>query len=237
MSPVCQKAWTGNRLFDHLPEECASRLLSAGKKVSLQQGDVVYRQDGPTEDVYFPIRGCCCHIVTLDEGRRVETATIGNEGMVGLHLTLGLDWSPLTTVALIPGEALRVPAAVFLDVLKKNDATERLMRRYAAYCVRYESQIVACNALHTVEQRVCRRILMAHDRVGNGEFSLTQELLGEMLGVRRQTVVAVATKLQASNIIAYRRGVIQILDRCKLEHASCECYEAAKTAYESIVMR
>jgi CRP-like cAMP-binding protein len=95
---------------------------------------------------------------------------------------------------------------------------------------------VACNTRHSVEQRACRRLLMAHDRVGNGDFSLTQELLGEMLGVRRQTIAAVAGTLQAAAVIAYRRGVIKILNRRGLEAASCECYEVAKTAYESIVM-
>ena len=112
---------TGNRLIDHLPQADASRLVAAGKYTALQQGDIVQRQDRPTTDVYFPRRGCCCHIVTLDEGRRVETTTIGNEGMVGFHLTLGLDWSPLTAVALVPGEALRVPTAAFLDVMKDSE--------------------------------------------------------------------------------------------------------------------
>ena len=136
--------------------------------------------------------------------------------MVGFHLTLGLDWSPLTAVALVPGEALRVPTAAFLDVMKDSEVLENLIRRYAAFCLRYESQIVACNALHSIEQRACRRMLMAHDRVGNAEFSLTQELLSEMLGVRRQSVAAIAGTLQAAEIIAYRRGVIKILNRRRI---------------------
>ena len=161
---------TGNRLLDQLPKADSSRLVASGKYIALQQGDIVHRQDRPTTDVYFPTRGCCCHIVTLDEGRRVETTTIGNEGMVGFHLTLGLDWSPLTAVALVPGEALRVPTAAFLDVMKDSEVLENLIRKYAAFCLRYESQIVACNALHSIEQRACRRMLMAHDRVGNADF-------------------------------------------------------------------
>lgn len=191
----------------------------------------------PTSAVYFPRRGCCCHVVMLDEGRRVETTTIGNEGMVGVSLALGLDWSPLTAVALVPGESLRIPTAAFLEIMNEGKELEKLIRKYAAYCMRYESQIVACNAIHSVEQRACRRLLMAHDRVGNADFTLTQELLSEMLGVRRQTVAAVAGTLQAADIIAYRRGVIKILNRSGLEAASCECYQVAKTAYESIVMQ
>ena len=227
---------TGNRLLDQMPKTDSSRLVASGKRIALTQGDVVHRQDRPTTDVYFPTRGCCCHIVTLGEGRRVETTTIGNEGMVGFHLCLGLDWSPLTAIALVPGEALRVPTAAFMDVMKSSAVLENLIRKYAAFCLRYESQIVACNALHTVEQRACRRMLMAHDRVGSGEFELTQESLSEMLGVRRQSIATIAGTLQAAEIIAYRRGVIKILNRAGLEAASCECYQIVKTAYESIVM-
>ena len=227
---------TGNRLLDHLPKADSSQLVGSGKRVALQQGDMVHQQDRPTTNVYFPTRGCCCHIVTLDEGRRVETTTVGNEGMVGFHLALGLDWSPLTAVALVPGEAICVPTAAFLDVLKSSEVLDNLIRRYAAFCLRYESQIVACSALHSIEQRACRRMLLAHDRVGHEEFSITQELLGEMLGVRRQSVAAIAGTLQAAEIIAYRRGTVKILDRRGLEAASCECYKIVKSAYESIVM-
>ena len=227
---------TGNRLVDRLPKMDSSRLVAAGRYIAFQQGDVVHRQGSPMTDVLFPTHGCCCHIVTLDEGRRVETITMGNEGMVGFDLTLGLDWSPLTVVAIVPGDALRVPTAAFLEVMKDSDVLENLLRRYAAFCLRFESQIVACNALHSIEQRACRRMLMAHDRVGKDEFALTQELLGEMLGVRRQSVAAIAGTLQAAKIIAYRRGVINILDRRGLEAASCECYKIIKTEYESIVM-
>jgi CRP-like cAMP-binding protein len=226
-----------NRLLDHLPKGVASQLISSGKAATWHPGDIVHRQGGPTPDVHFPMCGCCCHVVTLDEGRRVETTTIGNEGMVGFHLALGLDWSPLSAVAIVPGESLRLSAPAFLEIMNENEPLQRLIRRYAAYCIRYESQIVACNALHSVEQRACRRMLMAHDRVGNADFSLTQELLSEMLGVRRQTVVSVARTLQAADIISYRRGVIKILNRRRLETASCECYEIARSAYEAIVMQ
>ena len=110
--------------------------------------------------------------------------------------------------------------ATFMEVMKESHLLEKLITRYVAFCIRYESQIVACNALHSIEQRACRRMLMAHDRVGNVEFSLTQELLSEMLGVRRQTVATVAGTLQAAGIIAYRRGMIKILNRPRIR--SCQ---------------
>ena len=130
-----------------------------------------------------------------------------------------------------------MPTAAFMEIIHESAEFERLIRKYAVFCMRYESQIVACNALHSVEQRACRRLLMAYDRVGNTDFELTQERLSEMLGVRRQTVAAIAATLQAAEVIAYRRGTIKILNRAGLEAASCECYEVAKTAYDAIVMK
>jgi CRP-like cAMP-binding protein len=227
---------TGNRLLNRLPQDESEQLISRGQYVNFEQDEIIYRQGGPTSHVYFPKCGCCCHVVTLDEGHRVETTTIGNEGMLGFHLAFGLDWSPLAAVALVPGESLRVPTAAFLETMKEGEVLGKLIRRYAAYCIRFESQILACNSRHSVKQRACRRLLTAHDRVGNVDFSLTQELLGEMLGVRRQAVAAVAGTLQDAGVITYRRGVITILNRQRLEAASCECYKIIQTAYESIVM-
>ena len=121
--------------------------------------------------------------------------------------------------------------------MRAGGSLDNLVKRYAAYCLSFASQTIACNAVHTVEQRVCRRLLMAHDRVEEDEFSLTQELLGQMLGVRRQSITLAASTLQAANYIEYRRGTIKILNRQGLESSSCECYNVAKTTYDSIVMK
>ena len=109
------------------------------------------------------------------------------------------------------------------------------MRRYTAYSLRYANQTIACNLLHSVEQRVCRWLLMCHDRVGKDEFTLTHEFLAEMLGVRRQTVTTIAGMLQTASTITYRRGVVRILNRKKLEAASCECYEVTRAFYDRIM--
>ena len=228
---------TNNRLIDCLPEDESRQLTSRGQCVELPQGEVLYQQDGPISHVYFPTSGCCCHVVPLDEDRHIEATTIGKEGMVGIHLALGLDFSPLRVVSVVPGEALRIPARSFMESIRAGRSLESLIRKYAAYSLRLASQTIACNATHTVEQRVCRRLLMAHDRVEKDEFSLTQELLGQLLGVRRQTVTLVGRTFQAAGFIEYRRGVIKILNRPGLETASCECYKIAKTAYDSIVMK
>ena len=157
--------------------------------------------------------------------------------MLGIHLALGLHFSPLMAVSVIPGEALRIPVRSFMQTMRGGKSLESLLRRYAAYCLRFASQTIACNTLHTAKQRVCWRLLMAHDRAGKRDFLLTHEGLGQMLGVRRQAITLVARTLQVANFIEYRRGPIKILNRKGLEDASCPCYEISKAAYESIVMR
>jgi CRP-like cAMP-binding protein len=226
---------TGNRLIDRLPEDESQRLTSHGQLVKLPPGETLYEQQGPIAHVYFPTSGCCCHVVPLDEGRHIEATTVGKEGMLGIHLALGLDFSPLKAVSVVPGTAIRVPVGEFSEIVRKGGALDALVKKYAAYCLLAASQTIACNALHTVEQRVCRRLLMAHDRVENGEFSLTQDLLSQMLGVRRPSITLAARDLQAANLIEYRRGVIKILNRPGLEAASCECYQITRSAYHSIM--
>jgi len=226
---------TGNRLLDRLPEDESKRLTSQGQHVELPQGQTVYRQHGPISHVYFPTSGCCCHVVPLAEGRQIEATTIGKEGMVGIHRALGLEFSPFTVVSVVRCEGLRIPVRCFVEMMRAGGLLDSLIKRYAAYCLSFASQTLACNTVHTTEQRVCRRLLMAHDCVGADEFPLTQELLGQMLGVRRQSITLAARALQAAEFIEYRRGTIKVLNRRGLESASCECYRLAKTAYDSIV--
>jgi CRP-like cAMP-binding protein len=228
---------TGNRLIDRLPEDESGPLISHGQLVQLAQGEILYQQHGHISHVYFPTSGCCCHVVPLDEGRHIEATTVGKEGMMGIHLALGLAFSPLRAVSMVPGAAMRVPVQDFLEINRKGGSLDELVKKYAAYCLLAASQTIACNALHTVEQRVCRRLLMAHDRVGKGEFSLTHDLLSQMLGVRRPSVTLVARELQAAHLIDYQRGVIKILNRPGLEAASCKCYEITKTAYDSVMRK
>ena len=225
----------GNRLLDRLPEDECRRLTSHGQLVELPQGAILYRQHGRISHVYFPTSGCCCHVVPMDSGRQIEATTIGKEGMVGIHRALGLEFSPFMVVSVVPGEAMRIPAQCFLEISGAGGLLDGLVKKYAAYCLSCASQTLACNTVHTVEQRVCRRLLMAFDRVDESEFPLTQELLGQMLGVSRQSVTLAARALQAADFIEYRRGIVKVLDRRGLESASCECYKMAKTAYEAIV--
>jgi CRP-like cAMP-binding protein len=174
-------------------------------------------------------------VIASAEGGVVEAATIGNEGMVGIPALLGLDFTTAAVTSQVPGESLRIPTPSFVQALKQGGPLDMLLRRYIAFSLRSAYQAVACNALHAAEERMSRWLLTTQDRVGQREFSLTQEFLAEMLGVRRQTVQVVAGTLQTAGLITYRRGLIQVLDREGLEAASCECYETTKTLYDRIV--
>ncbi len=226
---------TGNRLLDRLPRKEYKSLLPQLETISLAREEEVYRQNSPLSHVYFPTNGMFSTVILMEDGERIEAIPIGKEGMVGVPAVLGLDFSPVTTTLLVPGECLRLPAASLLQAVKPGRELDRLLRRYAAFSLRYANQSVACNALHSVEERMCRWLLMTQDRVEKDEFWLTHELLAAMLGVRRQSVSVVAGTLQKAGFIAYQHGVMRVLDRDGLEGASCECYGVTETLYDSIM--
>jgi CRP-like cAMP-binding protein len=237
MSEAATSNGMGNRLLDRLPKHEYQLLTRSEKSVSLPRGEEVYLQDDPRglSHVYFPTSGMISMTVLMEDGEEVEAGTVGNEGMIGLSIAHGLDFSPTKAISQISGEALRVPVSAFLKALKSGGTLDRLVRRYTAYSLRYANQTVACNLLHSVEKRICRWLLMCHDRVGKDEFTLTHEFLAEMLGVRRQTVTVIAGMLQTASLITYRRGVLRIVNRKKLEAASCECYAVTKAFYDRIM--
>jgi CRP-like cAMP-binding protein len=226
---------TGNRLLDRLPPQESDRLLPLAETVSLRQLEELHQQDGPLPHVYFPKSGVLSSVIALGDGRIVEAATIGNEGMVDIPALLGLDFSTATATSQVPGESLRIPTPPFVQALRRSGPLERMLRRYIAFSLRSAYQAVACNALHSAEERMCRWLLTTQDRVGQAEFLLTQEFLAQMLGVRRQTIQVVAGTLQTAGLITYRRGLIRVLDREGLEAATCECYAIIKALYDRIV--
>jgi CRP-like cAMP-binding protein len=235
MSSATTPNRTGNRLLDRLPYKEYKNLLSQLETVSLAHEKEVYRQNSPLSHVYFPKNGVFSTVILMEDGERIEATAIGKEGMVGVSAVLGLDFSPVTTALLVPGECLRLPAPALLQAVKPGGELDWLLRRYAAYSLRNAKQSVACNALHSVEERMCRWLLMTQDRAGKDEFRLTHELLAAMLGVRRQSVSVVAGTLQKAGFIAYRHGAIRVVDRDGLEAASCECYGVTETLYERIM--
>src|SRR5262249_23637303 len=189
------------------------------------------------EHVYFPLSGVMSLVVQMADNATVEVGTIGNEGMVGTPVLLGVDRSPTKAFCQVPGECLRMSIAEFKQEIEAEDGVfRRLLNRYAQALINQISQSVGCNHLHSVEERTCRWLLMTHDRVGKDEFLLTQEFLAQMLGVRRSSVTVAAGLLEKAGLITYKRGRIRVLDRERLEQASCECYRIVSREYERLLL-
>ena len=217
---------TGNRLIDKLPDPDYRMISGDLELLELALRHRVYQRDEPVEYAYFPVDSVISLVADMSDGQSAEVATIGNEGMAGLPLFLQ---SRLTSehraFCQVPGWALRMSAEAFLGCIDRLPALRRILQGYTMTLFAQVAQSSACNRLHPVEKRCARWLLLTHDRVMSDVFPLTQEFLAQMLGVQRTSVNAVAQTLSESGAIGYTRGVITVLDRAKLEAASCECYE------------
>lgn len=224
-----------NRLLGTLPPEEMEILRPHLTEVPLIFRERLYEAGEPIRHVWFPNSGVVSMVTELAEGDPVELATIGPEGMVGIALILGSERMENIAFNQIAGDALRMDAAQFRSSLERCPALHRLLLRYTAALMQQISQGAACNRMHTVEERCARWLLMTHDRVYKPNFLLTQEFLGQMLGVRRPTVSLAAGMLQKAGLIHYSRGEITICDREGLEAAACECYEVIRKEFERLV--
>jgi len=223
-----------NRLLESFLRDCPV-LKQRVETVNFPVGYEICPPNRPLQHVYFPTEGVLSTLVELKEGGSAESQTIGNEGMIGLSVWLGVRSNLEQVLQQADGAVARVRARVFCDAIPGHRHTERLLKRFAVYSLRFGSQNMACNAHHAVPQRLCRWLLSSADRVGTRDLSLTQHLLARMLGVRRQTIGEVALDLQRKGLISYRRGSIQIANRRKLESLACECYTDMKRLYEELV--
>jgi len=214
-----------NLLLAALRREDIERFRRSLDVIPLPLKQFLHRPGDVVEYVYFPGGGFCSELTVLESGEMVEVATIGREGMVGIFAAKDGHVAP--SAAMVQAESeicYRLPAAVFRSELDRGGRFAELVTRYTHAHIAFIMQSTACNAVHTVEQRLARWLLMAHDRVGQDEFPLTQEFVAMMLGVARPTVTIVAGTLQKAGLISYRRGTVTILDRERLETAACECY-------------
>jgi CRP-like cAMP-binding protein len=214
-----------NDLLAALPAEVLRRLWPALEPVPLVLKDILHRTGEPIEHVYFPGGGFVSELTVLETGEMVEIATIGREGMVGIFAAGDGEAAPsVSMVQAATDVCYRLRVAPFREEMDRRGAFHELVTRYTHAHVGLIMQSTACNAIHTVEQRLARWLLMAHDRVGADAFPLTQEFVAMMLGVSRPSVTIVAGTLQKAGLITYHRGHVEIVDREKLEAASCECY-------------
>jgi CRP-like cAMP-binding protein len=224
-----------NRLLADLPPEEDAQLRPYLERVSLGVKDVLYEPYQPIPAMYFPETGVISMLAIMGDGKTSEVGLVGNEGVLGLPVFLGAETSPTRAFAQVPGESLRMAAAVFTEVLPRAGTLMRRLQRYTQALFIQVSQSAACNNLHETMPRCCRWLLMTHDRVGSDEFLLTHEFLAAMLGVRRASVSAEAATLQQAGLIRYRRGQLTIVNRQGLEAAACECYRIIATEYDRLL--
>jgi CRP-like cAMP-binding protein len=227
-----------NRLLASLPAADRDRLLPTLDIVPLKLKDLLHKAGERLQYVYFPGGGFLSIVTVLQDGRMIEVATVGREGAV--DVTAVLEDMPMSSVSMVQGETdicYRMTASAYRTEMDRRGAFYELLTRYAQAHIGVVMQATACNAVHTVEQRLARWLLMAHDRMAADEFPLTQEFVAMMLGATRPTVSVVAGMLQKAGLITYHHGRVAIVDRPKLESASCECYGVATTLLHAVTSR
>lgn len=226
---------TKNLLLDMLSAEELERLRPHLEHVSFKLGQVIYESGGPQHHIYFPTTAIISLLYMMENGTSAEMGVAGNEGLVGIALFMGGDTAPNRAVVQSAGDALRLKMKVLQDEFARGGTFQRLLLRYTQALMTQMSQTAVCNRLHTVEQQLCRWLLLSRDRLNTDELVMTQELIANMLGVRREGVTHAAGRLQEQGLISYVRGHIRILDRNGLEAAVCECYRVVKDEYARLL--
>jgi CRP-like cAMP-binding protein len=224
-----------NRLLSALTPADYKRLAPHMETVHLEMKHPAFEPNQPIEYAYFPLTGIASILTVMKGGKAVEVATIGNEGMVGLPLFLGVNITPSQAFTQVPGDSIRIKAEAFQKEVGRQGGFAKMLQIYTQALLVQISQGMACNGIHSIEQRAARWLLMTHDRVAAQKFPLLQEFLGQMLGARRASVSEVASKLQKAGLIRYSRGVIEILNRAGLEAVSCECYDVIQQEFDRLL--
>jgi CRP-like cAMP-binding protein len=232
--PLATDHLVSNRILRALDPATLEGFRPSLELVELAPRDLMFDYDQPVEHVFFPENIVASVVGVMADGSAVETATIGYEGVVGLVLFFGSDRIAAQAFCQVPGHALRMPAQVFRDALDSPDL-RAILGRYTQALLTQIAQSSACNRLHPMSQRCARWLLQSHDRVQRDHFSLTQDFLAQMLGVRRATVNEAAGALQDAGAISYKYGKISVIDRARLEQRACECYGIIAREYARLI--
>ncbi len=224
-----------NRLLATLPEEVHERLYPHLEEVSLLLGQVIYESGERLDHIYFPTTSIVSLLYTMEDGTSAEIGVVGNDGVVGIALFMGGETTPNRAVVQSAGYSLRMKPKVLQEEFRRGGPLQLVLLRYTQALITQMSQTAVCNRLHTVDQQLCRWLLLSHDRLDSNELTMTQELIANMLGVRREGVTVAAGHLQAAGLIHYNRGKITISDRAGLEARACECYQVVRNEFERLL--
>ena len=224
-----------NHLLDALLSAEFDRLSPNLELVEMSLGEVLYESGGILEHVYFPTNSIISLLYVMANGSAAEIAVVGNEGILGISLFMGGETTSSRAVVQSAGHAYRLKAQLLKDEFNRGGPVQRLLLRYTQALITQMAQTAVCNRHHSVEQQRCRWLLLSLDRLATDELTMTQELIANMLGVRREGVTDAAGKLQREGLINYSRGRIKVLDRPKLEKRSCECYQVVKAEFDRLL--
>jgi CRP-like cAMP-binding protein len=220
-----------NHLLASLPDRDYKRLLPHLESVPLPLMEVLYESGEPIKYVYFPNAGLISLLVVMEDETPREVGLIGNEGMLGIPVALGMDATPTRALIQMPGSAMRMTARVLRDEVKRGGALRDILQRYTHALFTQVSQSAACVSSHQVDKRLSRWLIMTHDRAPGDAFEMKHEFMAMMLGVTRSVVTRAAGSLQQRKLIRYTRGQVTVLDRRRLEATACECYRVVKEEY------
>jgi CRP-like cAMP-binding protein len=224
-----------NRLLAALPADVYAILQPNLEYVPLELGQALYESGGAQGYVFFPTTSIISLLYVMQDAASAEIAIVGNEGVVGIALFMGGESTTSRAVVQSAGEGYRLPASVMKAEFIKGGDLQHMLLRYTQALITQMAQTAVCNRHHTVEQQLCRWLLLSMDRLPSNELTMTQELIANMLGVRREGVTEAAGKLQAAGLIHYSRGKITVLDRPRLETQVCECYAVVKREYDRLL--
>jgi len=224
-----------NHLLSVLPEAERVRVAPHLVPVEMPLGQVVYESGDRLDHVYFPTTSIVSLLYVMEDGASAEIAIVGNEGIIGIALFMGGETTPNRAVVQSAGQAYRLDARILKEEFQRAGPVQRLLLRYTQALITQMAQTAVCNRHHSIDQQLCRWLLLSIDRLPSNELKMTQELIANMLGVRRSGVTEAALKLQDAGLIRYGHGHIEVLDRPGLEKRVCECYSVVKREFDRLL--
>ena len=225
----------GNHLLSTLTDSELSRLFPYLDLVQMKLGDVLYEPNLPMRHVYFPSNGIVSLLYVMEDGDSAEIALVGNEGFVGVSLIMGGETTSSRAVVQSGGPTYRIKSALLVEEFMRGGPMQKQLLRYTQALLTQMAQTAVCNRHHSLDQQFCRWLLLSLDRLPSNELTMTQELIANMLGVRRESVTEAAGKIQRAGLISYHRGRITVIDRAGLEERVCECYAVVKAECDRLL--